>query len=107
MPGTDTAERLQGTTPATALIAVQLPERSARGNPLPEELNSVRAIHYLRTDRFDRHRIFASADAFAQFLELPLEGANRSLQDAVRRLFLSVRRTGGAQRPPLTATIAP
>ncbi len=53
----------------------------------PEELDSLRAIHYLRTDRFDRHRIFASADAFAQFLELPLEGANRSLQDAVRRLF--------------------
>jgi hypothetical protein len=53
----------------------------------PEELESVRAIHYLRTDRFDRHRIFASADAFAQFLELRLEGANRLLQDAVRRLF--------------------
>jgi len=53
----------------------------------PEELDSVRAIHYLRTDRFDRHRIFASSDAYAQFLELPLDGANRALQDAVRRLF--------------------
>lgn len=53
----------------------------------PEELESVRAIHYLRTDQFDRHRIFASADAFEHFLELRLEGANRALQDAVRRLF--------------------
>jgi hypothetical protein len=53
----------------------------------PEELESVRAIHYLRTDQFDRHRIFASADAFEHFLELPLDGANRLLQDAVRRLF--------------------
>ena len=53
----------------------------------PEELESVSAIHYLRTDRFDRHEIFASPDEFAQFLELPLDGANRLFRKAVRRLL--------------------
>jgi hypothetical protein len=77
----------------TGVEAMPLPMRfNFPNDPLaerlyPEELVSVRAIHYLRTDRFDRHRVFASAEAFAQFLELPLEGANRLLQDAVRRLF--------------------
>jgi hypothetical protein len=77
----------------TGVQALPLPMRfNFPNDPLaealyPEELESVRAIHYLRTDRFDRHSIFASADAFAEFLDLPLEGANRSLQDAVRRLF--------------------
>jgi hypothetical protein len=77
----------------TRVRALPLPMRfNFPNDPLaetlyPEELESVRAIHYLRTDRFDRHGIFASSDAFAQFLELPLEGANRLLQDAVRALF--------------------
>ena len=58
----------------TGVQALPLPMRfNFPNDPLaetlyPEELESVRAIHYLRTDRFDRHRIFASADAFAQFL---------------------------------------
>jgi len=76
----------------------------------PEELESVRAIHYLRTDQFDRHRIFASADAYAQFLELPLEGANRSLQDAVRRVFgerYPFAEPSETQPPSLTATMTP
>jgi hypothetical protein len=77
----------------TGVQALPLPMRfNFPNDPLaetlyPEELESVRAIHYLRTDRFDRHGIFASSDAFAQFLDLPLEGANRLLQDAVRGLF--------------------
>jgi hypothetical protein len=53
----------------------------------PEELDAVKAFHYLRTDRFDRHVIFASPDEYARFLKLPLSGVNRSFQDAVRRLL--------------------
>jgi hypothetical protein len=71
----------------------------------PEELDAVRAIHYLRTDRFDRHRIFASPDEYARFLELPLDGANRSFRDAVGRL-LGERYPFGEQAG-LTAAITP
>jgi hypothetical protein len=78
---------------STGVTALPLPMRfNFPNDPLatalyPEELEAVRAIHYLRTDRFDRHRIFTSADSFARFLELPLEGANQSFRDAVRRLL--------------------
>ncbi len=52
----------------------------------PDELSSALVIHFLRTDRFDRHRIFASASAFRDFLDLPLGGSNRILQQRVAKI---------------------
>jgi hypothetical protein len=49
----------------------------------PEELRNVAIVHYLRTAEFDRHRIFASADAYAAFLAQPLSGVNRVFREAV------------------------
>jgi hypothetical protein len=53
----------------------------------PDEAANIVIHHYLRTTRFDRHRIFATPDAFNQFLALALEGPDQRFQTAVRHLF--------------------
>jgi hypothetical protein len=52
----------------------------------PDELADIRVVHYLRTHRFDRQRIFASQDAFDDFLRLELDGSDRRFQDRVREI---------------------
>jgi len=52
----------------------------------PDELTNAMVFHYLRTDSFDRQRIFASAEQYASFLSLPLSGSNRLFQHNVRRV---------------------
>lgn len=52
----------------------------------PEELEQVIVMHYLRTDHFDRHRIFSERAAFHEFLALDLVGSDRVFQDHVRRV---------------------
>jgi hypothetical protein len=52
----------------------------------PTELEQAVVYHYLRTDVFDRHQIFVSADTYERFLALPLGGVNRRFQNAVRRI---------------------
>jgi hypothetical protein len=51
-----------------------------------DDAADLRVIHYLRTDRFDRQRIFGSADAFDAFLGLPLEGSEAVFQARVHTL---------------------
>lgn len=53
----------------------------------PDELQNAVCIHYLRTEAFDRQKIFQTADNYDRFLELPLTGANRVFQDGVRRIL--------------------
>ena len=50
------------------------------------EIGQLCLIHYLRTELFDRHKIFASADAFEAFMGLQLGGSNRIFQDRVREI---------------------
>jgi hypothetical protein len=52
-----------------------------------EEAENVVIYHYLRTARYDRHRIFATAEAFDRFLAMPLDGPDLGFQRAVRRVF--------------------
>jgi hypothetical protein len=52
----------------------------------PGEVQDIRLLHYLRTDKFDRQRIFAESHEFRRFLDLDLEGSNRIFQDRVRSL---------------------
>ena len=52
----------------------------------PTELELAAVFHYLRTETFDRHQIFASAEQYRTFQALPLEGVNRRFQEAVRRI---------------------
>ena len=52
----------------------------------PSELSDIRLIHYLRTELFDRHNIFANEDSFNIFLKLELDGSNRIFQSFVRDL---------------------
>ncbi|MFT3988288.1 hypothetical protein [Aestuariivirga sp.] len=49
----------------------------------PDELRQAVNVHYLRTTLFDRHRIFATAEDFAAFLALHLEGSNKVFRDAI------------------------
>ncbi len=53
----------------------------------PEELEGVKIFHYLRTEDFDRQRIFADAENYEEFLQMPLGGANKVFQDTVRQLL--------------------
>jgi len=71
----------------------------------PAELDHVAIVHYLRTSEFDRHRIFATSDSYAEFLELPLSGVNRKFREAVIATFgtrYPFPRDGGASRPRQT-----
>jgi hypothetical protein len=65
------------------------------------EISQICLIHYLRTELFDRHKIFASGQAFEAFMRLQLGGSNRIFQDRVREITggvypfaLSPRRLG-------------
>ena len=55
----------------------------------PESLQDVRVIHYLRTERFDRQQIFASAEEFDRFLNIDLRGSDKVFQDHIRVLTAS------------------
>jgi hypothetical protein len=67
--------------PTTALpMRYNFPNDAIAEQLYPDELAQVRIFHYLRTDIFDRQRIFASAAEYGRFLTLPLSGSNRSFQ---------------------------
>jgi hypothetical protein len=53
----------------------------------PDDAANVVIHHYLRTTRFDRHRIFASAAAFEEFMAMPLDGVDASFRTDVSRIF--------------------
>jgi Glycosyltransferase 61 len=53
----------------------------------PEELQQVKIIHYLRTEAFERHKIFLDADNYRAFLQASLAGVNLVFQDHVRRVI--------------------
>ena len=53
----------------------------------PEELEHVKIFHYMRTDQFDRQRIFTDANSYQNFLNAPLTGANKVFQQSVRRMI--------------------
>lgn len=54
----------------------------------PEELENVRIFHYLRTDEFDRARIFESEAGYREFLGAPLQRpGNKAFREHVVRLL--------------------
>lgn len=67
----------------------------------PAEAEAIIFLHYLRLDRFDRQKIFATPEAFQSFMELKLSGTNELLQDNIRML------TGGAYPFPPFAQALP
>jgi hypothetical protein len=52
----------------------------------PGELEQAVIFHYLRTQAFDRRRIFASAAGYESFLSMPLDGSNLVFREAVRNV---------------------
>jgi len=56
----------------------------------PDEMADIVLLHYLRTELFDRHRVFSIEKEFERFLSLDLAGSNRSFQHRARAI------TGGA-----------
>lgn len=53
----------------------------------PEELENVKIFHYMRTEQFDRQRIFTNAASYEGFLSAPLTGADKIFQQNIRRLI--------------------
>lgn len=53
----------------------------------PEELESAKILHYLRTEAFDRRQIFRDPQAYRYFVQTQLFGVNRVFQDHIRRIF--------------------
>jgi len=51
-----------------------------------EKIYDTRVIHYLRTEYFDRHKIFTNEKLFNSFLSLDLSGSNKLFQGYVREL---------------------
>jgi hypothetical protein len=52
----------------------------------PGELEQTVIFHYLRTQAFDRRKIFASAAEYESFLSMPLDGSNLAFREAVRNV---------------------
>ncbi len=52
----------------------------------PDQLKEISIIHYLRTQKFDRQKIFATEKAFNKFLLLELEGSNKIFQEYIRSI---------------------
>ncbi|GAB4515347.1 MAG: hypothetical protein OHK0046_18680 [Anaerolineae bacterium] len=52
----------------------------------PADMQDIRVLHYLRTERFNRQEIFAAPDAFEHFLALELQGSEAIFQAHVRQL---------------------
>lgn len=81
---------------AAGLATEALPMRyNFPNDPLADEMHAgeleqVKVMHYLRTEAFDRHRIFASPAEFGAFLRLELSGSNRVFQDRVREITAGV-----------------
>ena len=50
------------------------------------ELDDVRVIHYLRTNQFDRQKLFTSKKHFQEFLSLDLDGSDKVFQEYVMAL---------------------
>lgn len=42
----------------------------------PDEMNNIAIFHYQRRQFFDRHKIFVTEEAFADFINMPLEGSD-------------------------------
>jgi hypothetical protein len=53
----------------------------------PEELETAKIFHYLRTDEFDRQTIFVNAPGYEEFLRAPLSKWNGAFQAQVLRLL--------------------
>jgi hypothetical protein len=76
-----------GDIPTEALpIRYNFPNDPVADARYPGELAAVKLIHFLRTDHFDRGRIFTSAAEFESFLELELTGSNLLFQKRVREI---------------------
>jgi hypothetical protein len=73
----------------------------------PDELANVVLMHYLRTDRFDRHRVFHDPVAFDAFMAAPLAGSDAVFRARVRSLtggtFPFEARTSETEAPRITA----
>lgn len=52
----------------------------------PDELENVCVLHYQRTDVFDRHKVFATASAFNEFIAAEMTGSDAAFQRFVRNL---------------------
>jgi hypothetical protein len=79
-------------------------ERATR--KFPEELESVKIFHYMRTDQFDRQLIFTDARHYQSFLNAALTGANKVFQESVRQIIGSeypFARSSLANSSPLDA----
>ena len=63
------------------------PNDPVAGKRYPEEMSHVVVFHYLRTENFDRHKIFTSAEEYAHFMALRLTGADGSFQRSVKRIM--------------------
>ncbi|MCI0533773.1 MAG: hypothetical protein L0Z50_00955 [Verrucomicrobiales bacterium] len=50
----------------------------------PQDAADIINIHYLRTNLFNRHHIFAAEDEFNRFMGMPLEGSSAVFREALR-----------------------
>ncbi|MBV1894536.1 MAG: hypothetical protein KUG57_10840 [Ilumatobacteraceae bacterium] len=51
-----------------------------------DDVERIIVMHYLRTQHFDRHRVFAEREAFDRFMRLKLRGSNEAFQSCVRSI---------------------
>ena len=74
-----------GTSTWALPMRFNFPNDTSAVSRYPDELDHVAVFHYLRTETFDRARIFANAAEYDRFLDAPLEGVNRVFQQYVRK----------------------
>jgi hypothetical protein len=71
----------RGAIPVVALpMNYNFPNDPIADSRYPNELKQVHVVHYLRTNLFDRHKIFTNKEYFNEFLSLNLSGSNAVFQ---------------------------
>jgi hypothetical protein len=76
-----------GTSTWALPMRFNFPNDTSAVSRYPDELDQVAVFHYLRTETFDRARIFANAAEYDRFLHAPLEGVDRIFQQYVRKIL--------------------
>jgi hypothetical protein len=52
----------------------------------PEECENIVLLHYLRTNEYDRHKIFANKEEFDRFMKMNLRGSSKVFQLHIEKL---------------------
>lgn len=68
-------------------ISYNFPNDPRADRLYPDSLEDVRLFHYLRTQKFDRQKIFKTAEEYDDFVSMKLDGSDALFQSSVKSIL--------------------